>query len=227
MRNQKGRVNPNSREAREERRKNRENAEEKAWEKWTPKTKLGKMVISNEINSLEELFEKGQVPKESQIINFLIKDLEEKVIDFKKTSKMRRAGRIFSFRASAIVGDKDSWIGCGTAKDKEKMSAISKATQRAKLSVIKIKKGCGSWECNCHNPHSVPFLVEGKSASVRVKLIPAPKGTGLVIGDTAKEVLRLVGIKDVWSETKGATDTKLNFVLATINALSKTTKFKE
>ena len=114
----------------------------------------------------------------------------------------------------------------GTAKDKEKWPAIKKATNKAKLSLVRVRKGCGSWECTCGMPHSIPFQVKGKCASVRITLKPAPKGVGLVAGDNIKQVLEFVGIKDVWSETRGSTATKLNFVRATIDALSKTTGMK-
>ena len=89
-----------------------------------------------------------------------------------------------------------------------------------------MRRGCGSWECSCGEPHSIPFKVEGKAGSVRVTLLPAPKGVGLVIGDSAKVVLRLAGIKDIWSKTKGETRTTVNFVKAVYEALKNTYKFK-
>jgi len=85
-----------------------------------------------------------------------------------------------------------------------------------------VLRSCGSWECRCSENHSVPFKVIGKSSSVRVKLLPAPKGIGLVAGDNIKEVLKFAGIKDVWSKTKGNTGSTLDFVSAAIDALAAT-----
>jgi len=68
--------------------------------------------------------------------------------------------------------------------------------------------------------------VRGKAGSVEVTLIPAPKGVGLVAGDVAKVVLRLAGIKDVWTRTRGDTRTTLNFAMAVYNALRNTYYFK-
>jgi len=144
----------------------------------------------------------------------------------KKTTRVTRSGRNFSFRASVLVGDNNGYVGIGTGKDTERFPAIRKATKNAKLSLVKVKRGCGSWECTCHSEHSLPFKVEGKSSSVRVILIPAPKGTGLVVGDHIKEVLKFSGVKDVWSKTFGNTSTKLDFVHAAIDALANTTKYK-
>jgi small subunit ribosomal protein S5 len=71
----------------------------------------------------------------------------------------------------------------------------------------------------------VPFTVTGFSGSVRITLKPAPKGTGLVAGDIAKIVLRLAGIRDVWTQSMGETRTTLNFAKAAVNALHNTYKF--
>ena len=57
-------------------------------------------------------------------------------------------------------------------------------------------------------------------------MLPAPKGTGLVVGNNIKDVFEFAGITDVWSNTLGSTDTKLNFVSAAIDALGKTTRMK-
>lgn len=193
-------------------------------EKWVPKTKLGKMAKNGEINSLDEIFERNMKIMEPEIVDFIVPDLGEEMVAFKKTTRVRRAGRVFGFRVSVMVGDKNQHVGLGTASDREKWPAVRKATKKAKLSLIRIRRGCGSWECTCGMPHSVPFRVEGRSSSVRVALIPAPKGTGLVVGDNIKNVMRFAGITDVWSKTRGNTASKLDFVAAALDALSQTTK---
>jgi len=193
---------------------------------WIAKTDTGKKVRDGEITSFQQLLDSGLPIMEPQAIDRLIPDLKEKLVEFNKTTKVRSAGRVFSFRASVLIGDGNEFIGIGTAKGKEKMPAIRKATNRAKLNLVKVRKGCGSWECTCGAHHSIPFKVEGKSASVRITLMPAPKGTGLVVGSNIKEVFEFVGIKDIWSTSKGSTGTKLNFIKAAIDALSKTTEMK-
>ncbi len=192
---------------------------------WLPKTELGKKVKAGEITSIDEIFEKDLPLREAEIVDHLLQ-LEELTVDLKKTARVVRSGRKFSMRAAVLIGNMNGYVGFGIGKDIEKWPAVRKATRNAKLNIVKIHRGCGSWECTCGGQHSVPFLVEGKCASVRVKLIPAPKGTGLVCGKNITDVLKFAGISDVWVKTRGSTATKVNFIAATIDALSKTSKMK-
>ncbi|MCE4623978.1 MAG: 30S ribosomal protein S5, partial [Caldisphaeraceae archaeon] len=128
------------------------------------------------------------------------------------------------YRATVAVGNEDGYVGVGKSKARQFRDSISKATRNAKLNITPVRRGCGSWECTCGEPHSVPFVVSGKSGSVTVILKPAPKGTGLVAGDVAKKILRLAGIKDVWVNSFGETRTSYNFARATYMALRNTYK---
>ncbi len=193
---------------------------------WVPKTEPGRMVKSGQIATLEDFFSRGYRIMEPQIVDALISDMKEKLVHFTKTARITRQGRSFSFRASVLVGDGSSFIGLGIGSDRERVPAIEKATRQAKMAMKKVKRGCGSWECRCRELHSVPFEVEGNSSSVRVRLLPAPKGTGLVVGNHIKEVLQFAGVKDVWSKTRGSTATTLDFVSAAIDALAQTNRMK-
>ncbi len=203
----------------------REERREKELVEWVPRTELGRKVLNGEIKSLEEILSTNRKIMEPEIANYL-QELEEKVIDVQKTARVVRAGRKFSFRVAVLVGNRQGIVGLGTAKDKEKWPAVRKAAKNAKLNLVIVKRGCGSWECTCNEEHSVPFKVVGKNASVRVTLYPAPKGVGLVVGDNIKPVMEFAGIKDVWSKTSGSTDTTLNFVRAALNALENISKVK-
>jgi small subunit ribosomal protein S5 len=98
-------------------------------------------------------------------------------------------------------------------------NAIEKGIRLAKLNIHPVRMGCGSWECDCGERHTLPYKVEGKAGSVVVTLLPGPKGLGLVAGETAKQVLSLAGIKDCWSKSIGQTTTTKSFALATFQAL--------
>ncbi len=200
---------------------------EEVLKEWVPRTELGKLVLSGKIKSLEEILLSNRKIMEPEIVDYLEPDMQTMVIDVKKTARVVRAGRKFSFRAAVLIGNKKGIIGIGMAKDREKWPAVRKAEKNAKLNLILVKRGCGSWECGCNEEHSVPFQVTGKCASVRVTLIPAPKGAGLVVGNKIKPVMEFAGIKDVWSKTKGNTSTTLNFVRAAIDALRRTLKVKQ
>ncbi len=199
---------------------------EKELNSWVPKTVVGRKVKDGEIASLDVLFDAGYKILEPEVVDFLLADLQEKLVEFKKTTRVTRSGRVFSYRATVLIGDQNRFIGLSTGKDKERYPALRKAAKNAKIAITRINKGCGSWECGCNENHSVPFKVNGKSSSVRVELIPAPKGTGLVVGDNIKDVLKFVGIRDVWCKTFGNTGSKLDFVKAAIDALNKTVSLK-
>ncbi len=194
-------------------------------EGWVPRTRVGRLVKEGRITSIDELFKRNLPILEPEIVDFLLPNLEHEVIDVSIVQKMTDAGRITRFRAVVVVGNRDGYVGLGKGKAKQFRAAVEKALRNAKLNITPVRRGCGSWECTCGEPHSVPFMVRGKSGSVEVILKPAPKGTGLVAGDVAKTVLRLAGIRDVWTFTKGETRTSYNFARATYLALRNTYKF--
>ncbi len=194
-------------------------------ETWEPRTLVGRMVKEGKITSIDEIFKRNLPILEPEIVDILLPGLEHEVLEVRIVQKMTDAGRITRFRAAVVVGNREGYVGLGKGKARQFRFAIEKAIRNAKLNIIPIRRGCGSWECTCSEPHSVPFTVRGKSGSVEVVLKPAPKGTGLVAGDTAKKILRLAGIQDVWTFTKGETRTSYNFARATYLALRNTYNF--
>lgn len=191
---------------------------------WVPKTKLGKMVQSGEIKSLDEILDKNMNILEPLIVDYFVGEVKEKVVDTKKTSYVRMSGRKYSFRCTVLIGDGNKYLGLGTAKDKDKWNAVRKAARKARLNVLIVNKGCGSWQCTCGANHSVPFTVVGKCGSVKTQLMPAPRGVGLVVAESIKPIFEFIGIKDVWGKGAGNTATSLNFLKSTVEALRKTHK---
>ncbi|MFX1316763.1 MAG: 30S ribosomal protein S5 [Promethearchaeota archaeon] len=192
-------------------------------EEWLPKTKLGELVQQGLI-TLDKIFQNNLVVKEKEIINILLPQLREDVITIKMVQQMTASGQRSKFKAVVIVGA-DGFIGVGSAKSREVGPAIRKAIDKAKLAVVPVLRGCGSKECGCGGTHSVPFRIEGKCGSVKIRLIPAPAGVGLACADKVKQVLKLAGIEDIWSNTFGDTRTSENLVKATFNALKNAHKF--
>jgi small subunit ribosomal protein S5 len=191
---------------------------------WMPKTRLGRMVREGQISSIYEIFEEGHRIKEVEIIDVLVPDLRDEVIDINLVQKQTDAGERSRFRAVVAIGNNDGLIGLGAGKAPRVRNAIEKGIREAKLNLYPIRRGCGSWECDCGEPHTMPFKVAGKSGSVVITLMPAAKGLGLVAGDTAKTVLSMAGVKDCWSKTTGATQTTTSFSFATFEALKNTMK---
>ena len=197
-------------------------------EEWEPRTKLGMLVKEGQITDIHEIFRKGYQIKEPEIVDVLLPEVNmrenQEVLDIALTVRMTDSGRRIRFRVLAAVGNRDGYVGLGIGHGKEVGIAIRKAINYAKMNIIEIKRGCGSWECRCRRPHSIPFAVEGKEGSVRVKLMPGPRGLGLVIGDVGKKILSLAGVQDVWSQSLGETRTTVNFAKAVFNALYNTNR---
>jgi small subunit ribosomal protein S5 len=191
---------------------------------WQPRTAIGKEVKDGKITNISEILRRGQRPREPEIVDALVPNLEEEILGINMVQRMHKSGRRTKYRVMAVVGNKNGIVGVAHASTREVGPSIRKAVTAAKLSVIEVARGCGSWECGCGRPHSIPFEVTGQSSSVYVTLKPAPRGLGLATADVPKTILRLAGIEDVWTQSKGQTRTTLNFALATFDALKQATR---
>tara|TARA_Y100000294_G_C8429816_1_gene286338 strand:+ start:70 stop:702 length:633 start_codon:yes stop_codon:yes gene_type:complete len=195
--------------------------EEDALKLWNPKTKLGLLVSSGKVTSMNEIFENGWKIKEAEIVQTLLPEIKSEVVDAGIVQKQTDAGEMTRFVSIVAVGDGNGWFGIGRGKAPQMRTAIEKGTKNALLNLIPIKIGCGSWECKCGRAHSTPFKVRGKGGSVRVELIPGPRGLGLVAGETIKNLLTLAGIEDAWTRTFGSTSTSSSVAYAVYDALKK------
>lgn len=219
---------------RDDSRKRPERREETPVEPWVPKTELGKKVASGEIKDIQKILDNGRNIMEKEIAGLLIPELESDLLQigqakgkfgggkrraFRQTQKKTKEGNKPRFATLAVVGDKNGIVGVGYGKSRETVPAREKAKRAAMCNIFKIRRGCGSWDCGCGEPHSLPFAVEGKCGSAIVKLIPAPKGTGLRVDKEIAKMLVLAGITDVWSQTYGQTKTKFNLLMASEKAL--------
>jgi len=188
---------------------------------WVPLTKLGRLVQAKKIHSLEEVYLFALPIKEHQIVDHFLGDtLKDEVMKIAPVQKQSAAGQRTRFRAHVIVGDENGHVGLGSKVAKEVATAIRGAIIDAKLHVIPIRRGY--WGGRLGAPHTVPCKVQGKSGSVRFRIIPAPRGTGLVAARVPKKVLTFAGIKDCYTASTGQSKTLGNFVKATIDALVQT-----
>lgn len=191
-------------------------------QEWTPRTVAGVLVKEGKITSIDQLFEMNLPIREVEIVDALLPGLKHEIASINLVQRQTDAGEVSQFQATVVVGNEDGYVGLGMGKSRQIRLAIEKAIIRAKLNIIPVRRGCGSWYCLCGEAHSVPVKVRGKSGSVEVVLLPAPKGVGLVAAESAKIVLRLAGIQDVWTRTRGETRTTHNMVKAVFEALKQT-----
>jgi small subunit ribosomal protein S5 len=204
--------------------------------RWDPKTELGKKVKAKEITDIDDILMNGLKILEAEIVDALIPNLESDLLMigqskgkfgggqkrvFKQTQKKTNEGNKPHFATVVVVGNRNGFVGAGYGKAKETVPSREKALRNAKLGLIKIRRGCGSWDCSCKEHHSIPFKVTGKCGSVILTLMPAPKGTGLIVETEVKKILMLAGITDVYARSLGQTRTKTNMITACMEALRK------
>jgi small subunit ribosomal protein S5 len=205
-------------------------------ERWVPKTELGRKVRAGVVTDIDAVLNEGRKIMEPEIVDLLIPNLRTDTLfvgqakgkfgggkrrPFRQTQKATKEGNVLTFGVMAVVGDGKGHVGIGYGKAGETLPAKEKAVRKAKLAITKVKLGCASFDCSCDEPHSIPVAVEGKCTSVRVKLMPAPQGTGLVVNDELKKILTLAGVKDVYSKTQGKVRTTFNSAKACMAALNK------
>jgi len=191
---------------------------------WTPKTKLGRLVKYGYISSLEEIYTHSIPIKESPIVDMLIKaqnaTLSDEVMKIISVQKQTKAGQRTRFKAVVVIGDQAGHVGLGIKVAKEVQIAIKGALIVAKLMLVPVRRGY--WGNKIGKVHTVACKSTGKGGSIRVKLTPAPRGTGIVAAPIPKKILQFAGIEDVYTSSTGHTRTPENFIKATYDALCHT-----
>jgi len=186
---------------------------------WEPRTRLGRKVRDEEITTMQEALDSGLPLREPEIVDQLLPGLDDEVLDINMVQRMTDSGRRVKFRCCVAVGDRNGYVGYAEGREDQVGAAIQKAIEVAKLNVIAVDRGSGSWEDRSEEPHSLSRRTQGKAGSVEVDLIPAPSGLGLAAADTVEAILELAGIEDAWTKSHGNTRTTMNLAKATYNAL--------
>merc|ERR1712166_579565 len=184
-----------------------------------PCTKLGRLVKDQKITTIEDIYLHSLPIKEYQIIDmfFAPGTLKDEVMKIHPVQKMTSAGQTNRFVCYVLVGDTNGHIGLGAKCAKEVATAIRGGIIDAKMSLIPVRRGY--WGGRIGLPHTVSLKVAGKCGSVRVRLIPAPRGSNVVGSPVCKKMLSFAGITDCFSCSCGHTKTKANFMGACLEAL--------
>ena len=136
------------------------------------------------------------------------RDLNEKVIQIRRVTKVIKGGKRLAFRAAVVTGDRQGKVSIALGKSREVPSAIRKAIEKGKKTYHSVKTLGGT----------IPHEVWGKSGASKVLLRPAPEGTGVIAGGSIRTVLEMVGLRDVVAKAHGSNNT-INMAKAAINAL--------
>lgn len=132
----------------------------------------------------------------------------EKLISVDRHTKVVKGGRILTFGALVVVGDKNGRVGFGHGKAREVPVAIQKAMDAARKNMVNINLNNGTlWH-----------PVKHKFGASQVYMQPASDGTGIIAGGAMRAVFEVLGVNNVLAKTYGST-TAGNVVRATINGL--------
>ncbi len=210
-------------------------------EVWRPKTELGRKVVQGRVDDIEAVMDSTEKIREPEIVDQLVPDLEDEVILIggtpgkgggkrrivsKRTVRMHKSGRRFNTKAMVVVGNRNGLVGLGEAHADDTRDAIDKARDNAKLNLIRVRRGNGSWEDTGTEPTTLPFRATGKSGSVEVELQPAPRGTGIAASEGVQKIVELAGIEDLWIRSRGNTRARENHIKAVYNAFKELNKIK-
>ncbi|MEG1008367.1 MAG: 30S ribosomal protein S5 [Clostridia bacterium] len=135
-------------------------------------------------------------------------ELKEKVVNVARVAKVVKGGRTFRFSVLVVVGDEKGNVGVGNGKASEVPDAIKKATDEAKKNMFKIALVNGT----------IPHEFTTNYGASKIILKPAPEGTGVIAGGSARPVLELAGIKNITAKNLGSRNSR-NVVYATFKAL--------
>ena len=135
-------------------------------------------------------------------------EFDKKLVEVRRVAKVVKGGRTLRFSALVVVGNKNGLVGVGIGKANEVPEAIEKATATAKKNLISVPV-VGT---------TIPHNVVGRFSSSSVNMFPAPAGTGVIAGGSARAVVELAGIKDIVTKAHGSNN-KINGVKATIEGL--------
>lgn len=149
-------------------------------------------------------------PRVMAEMNEAEKQFDERVLHVDRVARVVKGGRRFRFRALVVVGDHKNRVGVGSAKGADVTAAITKASEKAKKSMMTLSLYKGT----------VPHETQAKTGGSNILIMPASAGTGLIAGGVVRTILEVAGVSNAVSKSLGSNN-KTNTAYATIKALEQ------
>ncbi len=144
-------------------------------------------------------------------------ELEQRIIDLARVTRVMAGGKRLRFRVLVALGDKNGKVGWGVAKGADVTIAVNKAVNQAKKNMFKV------YLIN----ETIPHAVTAKFKAAKVLLKPAKKGTGIIAGGAVRSILKLAGIPNIYGKILGGTSNKINNVQAVFKAFKSFKKVEK
>ncbi len=137
-------------------------------------------------------------------------EFDQQIVDLARVTRVTEGGKQLKFRVCIIIGDRKGRVGFGIAKGADVQIAVEKAVRQAQKNIIRIPLV----------KETIPHQVVAKFKAAKIMLMPAPKGSGIIAGGAARNILEMAGVPNVSSKMLGKTSNKITNVKATFEALS-------
>jgi small subunit ribosomal protein S5 len=155
--------------------------------------------------------------KKNKKRNESVTEYEERLIKVSRVSKVTKGGKKISFRAIAVIGNKNGKVGIGVAKADDVIDAFKKAKTDAKKNLIRIE---------LTKSLTISHDITGNFGACKVIMRPSIEGSGVIAGGAVRTVLEVAGIKNIIAKQLGSNNL-LNNARASIIALNTLTNKSE
>nr|QUE28845.1 ribosomal protein S5 [Porphyropsis coccinea] len=136
-------------------------------------------------------------------------ELERKVVQIRRVTKVVKGGKKLSFRAVVIIGNEKGQVAVGVGKAGDVMGAVKKGVADGKKHLLDIP---------LTKSNSIPHTINGRSGAAKIIMRPSAPGTGVIAGGSVRTVLELAGIQNILAKQLGSNN-PLNNARATVDAL--------
>nr|YP_010337195.1 ribosomal protein S5 [Pseudoerythrocladia kornmannii]QUE28275.1 ribosomal protein S5 [Pseudoerythrocladia kornmannii]UNJ16780.1 ribosomal protein S5 [Pseudoerythrocladia kornmannii] len=136
-------------------------------------------------------------------------DLERKVVQIRRVTKVVKGGKKLSFRAVVIIGNEKGQVAVGVGKAADVMGAVKKGVADGKKHLLDIP---------LTKSNSIPHIINGRAGAAKIIMRPSAPGTGVIAGGSVRTVLELAGVQNILAKQLGSNN-PLNNARATIDAL--------